>query len=63
MSVVFKDPRDVVIYEHMMRIDKKEKDIPELIPFIYERFEVNVRSWIPYVSVCLLFDCSARNTI
>ena len=52
---MFKDPRDVVIYEHMMRIDKKEKDIPELIPFIYERFEVNVRSWIPYVSVCFLF--------
>ncbi|CAM9551062.1 unnamed protein product [Ascophyllum nodosum] len=45
MAVVFRDPRDIVISERRMRIGAyKEKNIPELTPFIYKRFETIV-SW------------------
>lgn len=45
ISVVFRDPREVVISEHRMRIEHyKKMDTSELNPFIYERFEVII--WI-----------------
>ncbi|CAM9420565.1 unnamed protein product [Ascophyllum nodosum] len=44
-SVVFRDPREVVISEHRMRIEVYlERKTSELDPFIYERFETIV-SW------------------
>ncbi|CAM9904786.1 unnamed protein product [Ascophyllum nodosum] len=45
MAVVFRDPRDIVISERRMRIEVyHERNISELIPFIYRRFETLV-SW------------------
>ena len=39
---MFRDPREVVISEHRMRIEVYlERKTSELDPFIYERFEVN----------------------
>ncbi|CAM9779816.1 unnamed protein product [Ascophyllum nodosum] len=45
MAVVFRDPRDVVISEHRMRIDVfHQAATSDLVPFIYQRFE-RIVSW------------------
>ena len=43
MAIVFRDPRDVIISEHRMRIGVfHEANTSDIAPFIFERFEVNV---------------------
>ena len=54
---MFRDPREVVISEHRMRIEVYlERKTSELDPFIYKRFEVNVGRKAGGAKRLLLFD-------
>lgn len=45
MIVVFRDPRDVIVSEHRMKIDFFNEDVGELEPYIRSRFEVRMVTW------------------
>ena len=62
---MFRDPRDIVVSEHRMRIEVYEKnDTAELSPFIYQRFEVNKEAWrrirLPYVNIHYIWSHAGR---
>ena len=63
-SVVFRDPREVVISEHRMRIEVYHwaRKTAELNPFIYERFEVHIIGGKTGVKLFVLPDRSCVNS-
>ena len=63
ISVVFRDPRDVVISELRMRHRDKESNTYELNSFIYERFEVNIIGIESNVRVHLYHLAPLLNTL